>query len=187
MRARLQQFQEETGNHYNLEATPAEGTGFRLARLDAHRFPEMRCTLRTSSDGQVPIYSNSTQLPVNFSDDIFEILDLQDPLQSRYTGGTVQHVFLGESEVDPGAVKAFVKKVCSSYRLPYFTITPSFSICPDHGYLRGEQQKCPRCGARTEIYSRVVGYLRPVDQWNSGKRDEFPLRSRYRVVGAGRR
>ncbi len=187
MRARLQRFQEETGNHYNLEATPAEGTGFRLARLDAHRFPEMRCTLRTSSDGQVPIYSNSTQLPVNFSDDIFEILDLQDPLQSRYTGGTVQHVFLGESEVDPGAVKAFVKKVCSSYRLPYFTITPSFSICPDHGYLRGEQQKCPRCGARTEIYSRVVGYLRPVDQWNSGKRDEFPLRSRYRVTGAGRR
>ncbi len=187
MRTRLQQFQEESGNHYNLEATPAEGTGFRLARLDAKRFPDMRCALRTRGDGQVPIYSNSTQLPVNFSDDIFEILELQDPLQSRYTGGTVQHVFLGESVADPDAVKSFVRKVCSSYRLPYFTITPSFSICPEHGYLRGEQQQCPDCGARTEIYSRVVGYLRPVDQWNSGKREEFSLRSRYQVTGGERR
>ncbi len=187
MRMRLQQFQEESGNHYNLEATPAEGTGFRLAKLDAKRFPGMRCALRTRGDGEVPIYSNSTQLPVNFSDDIFEILDLQDPLQSRYTGGTVQHVFLGESVADPDAVKSFVRKVCSSYRLPYFTITPSFSICPEHGYLRGEQQQCPDCGARTEIYSRVVGYLRPVDQWNSGKREEFSLRSRYQVAGRERR
>ncbi len=183
MRTRLQQFQEESGNHYNLEATPAEGTGFRLARLDAKRFPELQCALRTHQDGQVPIYSNSTQLPVNFSDDIFKILELQDPLQSRYTGGTVQHVFLGESVADPDAVKSFVRKVCSSYSLPYFTITPSFSICPEHGYLRGEQQQCPDCGARTEIYSRVVGYLRPVDQWNSGKRKEFSLRSRYQVTG----
>jgi len=143
--------------------------------------------LRTRRDGQVPIYSNSTQLPVNFSDDIFEILELQDPLQSRYTGGTVQHVFLGESVADPDAVKSFVRKVCSSYRLPYFTITPSFSICPEHGYLRGEQQQCPDCGGRTEIYSRVVGYLRPVDQWNSGKREEFSLRSRYQVAGRERR
>ncbi len=182
MRTRLQQFQEETGNHYNLEATPAEGTGFRLAGLDAKRFPELRCALQADDGEQVPIYSNSSQLPVNFSDDIFEILDLQDPLQSRYTGGTVQHVFLGESVADPGAVKSFVKKVCSSYRMPYFTITPSFSVCPTHGYLRGEQEKCPDCGSRTEIYSRVVGYLRPVDQWNSGKREEFRLRSRYRVT-----
>ncbi|NIA04815.1 MAG: ribonucleoside triphosphate reductase [Proteobacteria bacterium] len=187
MRTRLQQFQEESGNHYNLEATPAEGTGFRLARLDAKRFPELQCALRTRRDGQVPIYSNSTQLPVNFSDDIFKILELQDPLQSRYTGGTVQHVFLGESVADPDAVKSFVRKVCSSYSLPYFTITPSFSICPEHGYLRGEQQQCPDCGVRTEIYSRVVGYLRPVDQWNSGKREEFSLRSRYQVTGGERR
>ncbi|HDK43444.1 MAG TPA: ribonucleoside triphosphate reductase [Desulfobacteraceae bacterium] len=187
MRTRLQQFQEESGNHYNLEATPAEGTGFRLARLDAKRFPELRCALRTRRDGQVPIYSNSTQLPVNFSDDIFKILDLQDPLQSRYTGGTVQHVFLGESVADPDAVKSFVRKVCNSYSLPYFTITPSFSICPEHGYLRGEQQQCPDCGVRTEIYSRVVGYLRPVDQWNSGKREEFSLRSRYQVTVGERR
>ena len=186
MRLRLQQFQEETGNHYNLEATPAEGTGFRLAGLDAKRFPELRCELQTGGEDQVPIYSNSTQLPVNFSDDIFAILDLQDPLQSRYTGGTVQHVFLGESVADPGAVKAFVKKVCSSYHIPYFTITPSFSVCPSHGYLRGEQEQCPDCGTRTEIYSRVVGYLRPVDQWNSGKRDEFRLRSRYRVTQSAR-
>lgn len=186
MRMRLQQFQAESGNHYNLEATPAEGTGFRLARLDAKRFPELQCALRTRGDGQVPIYSNSTQLPVNFSDDIFKILELQDPLQSRYTGGTVQHVFLGESVADPDAVKSFVKKVCSSYNLPYFTITPSFSICPEHGYLRGEQQQCPDCGARTEIYSRVVGYLRPIDQWNSGKREEFGLRSRYQVTGEER-
>ena len=186
MRSRLQQFQEETGNHYNLEATPAEGTGFRLAGLDAKRFPELRCELQTGGEDQVPIYSNSTQLPVNFSDDIFAILDLQDPLQSRYTGGTVQHVFLGESVADPGAVKAFVKKVCSSYHIPYFTITPSFSVCPSHGYLRGEQEQCPDCGNRTEIYSRVVGYLRPVDQWNSGKRDEFRLRSRYRVTQSAR-
>ena len=186
MRPRLQQFQEETGNNYNLEATPAEGTGFRLAGLDAKRFPELRCDLQTGGEDQVPIYSNSTQLPVNFSDDIFAILDLQDPLQSRYTGGTVQHVFLGESVADPGAVKAFVKKVCSSYHIPYFTITPSFSVCPSHGYLRGEQEQCPDCGTRTEIYSRVVGYLRPVDQWNSGKRDEFRLRSRYRVTQSAR-
>ncbi len=187
MRSRLQQFQQETDNHYNLEATPAEGTGFRLAGLDAKRFPGLRCGLQTSGEEPVPIYSNSTQLPVNFSDDIFEVLDLQDPLQSRYTGGTVQHVFLGESVADPGAVKSFVKKVCSSYRMPYFTITPSFSICPTHGYLRGEQKQCPDCGTRTEIYSRVVGYLRPVDQWNSGKREEFSLRSRYQVTKTARK
>ena len=188
MRMRLQQFQEESGNHYNLEATPAEGTGFRLAGLDAKRFPDLRCTLQTKKGEQLPIYSNSTQLPINYSDDIFEILDLQDPLQSRYTGGTVQHVFLGESVTDPEAVKSFVKKVCSSYSLPYFTITPSFSICPDHGYLRGEVQQCPECGTTTEIYSRVVGYLRPVSQWNSGKREEFALRSRYQMTknGTGR-
>ncbi len=185
MRMRLQQFQEESGNHYNLEATPAEGTGFRLAGLDAKRFPDLRCALQTKKEEQLPIYSNSTQLPINYSDDIFEILDLQDPLQSRYTGGTVQHVFLGESVPDPEAVKSFVKKVCSSYTLPYFTITPSFSICPDHGYLRGEVQQCPECGTTTEIYSRVVGYLRPISQWNSGKREEFSLRSKYKMAKNG--
>ncbi len=184
MREQLIVFQEETGNNYNLEATPAEGTGFRLARLDAKRFSDLKYNLHTSGEGdkKIPVYSNSTQLPVNFSNDIFEVLDLQDDLQSKYTGGTVQHVFLGESAADPMAVKAFVKKVCAGYRLPYFTITPSFSICPDHGYIRGEESVCPDCGKRTEMYSRVVGYLRPVDQWNSSKRDEFVHRARFQVA-----
>ena len=182
MRARLQEFQDETGNHYNLEATPAEGTGYRLARLDRKRFTQMKCALR-AKDGTA-IYSNSTQLPVNYSDDIFEVLDLQDELQSRYTGGTVVHCFLGESVPDPMAVKSFVRTVCRKYKLPYFTLSPSFSICPGHGYLRGEHHSCPKCGSETEIYSRVVGYLRPVKQWNEGKREEFAQRSRYQVAGS---
>jgi len=182
MRDRLQKFQEETGNLYNLEATPAEGTGFRLARLDARRFPKMIHSLSSGAEATVPIYTNSTQLPVNYSEDIFEILDLQDPLQQKYTGGTVQHVFLGEATPDPNAIKTFVKTVCENYSLPYFTVTPSFSICPEHGYLSGEQQECARCGAKTEVYSRVVGYLRPVQQWNEGKRAEFEQRNHYRIT-----
>ncbi len=182
MRSRLQDFQEETGNYYNLEATPAEGTGFRLARLDRQRFPDIRCAL-TTEDG-VPLYTNSTQLPVNYSDDIFEVLDLQDTLQSKYTGGTVLHAFLGEAAPDPAAVKAFVRTVCERYRIPYFTITPSFSICGTHGYLTGEQPTCPHCGAETEVYSRVVGYMRPVNQWNQGKRAEFGKRKHYRLEKA---
>jgi anaerobic ribonucleoside-triphosphate reductase len=181
MRSRLQQFQHETGNHYNLEATPAEGTGYRLARLDQERFPGMKCHLQT--DSRVPLYSNSTQLPVNYSEDIFQVLDLQDQLQSRYTGGTVLHCFLGEAAPDPGAVKSFVRTVCEKYELPYFTLTPSFSICINHGYIIGEIAFCPTCGCETEVYSRVVGYLRPVKQWNEGKRAEFAKRSRYRVMG----
>ncbi|MGW8161370.1 MAG: ribonucleoside triphosphate reductase, partial [Desulfobulbales bacterium] len=181
MRSRLQQFQQETGNHYNLEATPAEGTGYRLARLDQKRFPHMQCHLHTES--QIPLYSNSTQLPVNYSDDIFQVLDLQDKLQSRYTGGTVLHCFLGEAAPDPVAVKSFVRTVCEQYELPYFTLSPSFSICTNHGYINGEIPLCPKCGAETEVYSRVVGYLRPVKQWNEGKRAEFTKRSRYRVAG----
>ena len=130
-----------------------------------------------------PYYTNSTQLPVGYSDDIFEVLDLQDGLQSLYTGGTVLHIFLGEAVADPEAVKHFVRKVCEGYHLPYFTLTPSFSICPTHGYLRGEQPECPFCGEATEVYSRVVGYLRPVNQWNEGKREEFGMRSLYTVAG----
>jgi ribonucleoside-triphosphate reductase len=183
MRETLSRFQEETGNHYNLEATPAEGTGFRLAGLDKKRFPAIKSQIVCNDERQTPIYSNSTQLPVNYSDDIFEVLDMQDELQSRYTGGTVLHTFLGEAAADPQAVKSFVKTVCDNYHLPYFTITPTFSICPSHGYLRGEVEKCPTCEEKTEIYSRVVGYLRPVDQWNEGKQAEFQARSRFRVVG----
>ena len=180
MRDTLARFQEETGCHYNLEATPAEGTGFRLASIDAKRFPDMRSTL-TCPDSGTPIYANSTQLPVNYTDDIFEVLELQDELQTKYTGGTVLHTFLGEAAADPAAVRSFVKKVCSNFRLPYFTITPSFAICPNHGYLRGEVDRCPTCSEKTEVYSRVVGYMRPVDQWNTGKQAEFAARSHYRV------
>jgi anaerobic ribonucleoside-triphosphate reductase len=182
MRNTLARFQEETGNHYNLEATPAEGTGFRLASLDHKRFPDMQATL-TCPDTGTPIYANSTQLPVNYTDDIFEVLELQDELQTKYTGGTVLHTFLGEAAADPAAVRSFVKTVCNNYRLPYFTLTPSFAICPSHGYLRGETEKCPTCDEKTEVYSRVVGYMRPVDQWNKGKQAEFAARSHYRVEG----
>ncbi|WP_419175785.1 ribonucleoside triphosphate reductase [Desulfosediminicola sp.] len=181
IREKLSTFQEETGNHYNLEATPAEGTGFRLAQIDQKRFPELTTALRTS-DGKTPIYTNSTQLPINYSDDIHEILDLQDSLQTRYTGGTVQHIFLGEAAPDPEAVKNFVRSTCNNYQIPYFTLSPSFSICSDHGYVNGEVTSCPTCNADTEIYSRVVGYLRPVQQWNEGKQSEFAQRSHFTVV-----
>lgn len=182
MRGRLLQYQEKTGNQYNLEATPAEGTGHRLARLDARRFPDMASSLTCGGEDRLPIYTNSTQLPVNYTDDIFALLGHQDELQSKYTGGTVVHCFLGESDIDPAAVKSFVKTVCSQYRLPYFTLTPVFSICQQHGYLAGEQPHCPHCRAVTEVYSRVVGYLRPVQQWHEGKQAEFAARSKFRLA-----
>ena len=182
MRERLLRFQEETGNLYNLEATPAEGTAYRLARLDKKHYPDIRCICDTAA-GAEPIYTNSTQLPVNYTDDIFTVLELQDTLQTKYTGGTVLHVFLGEAAPDPGALKRFVRKVCTKYKLPYFTISPTFSICPTHGYLTGEKRACPECGCETEIYSRIVGYLRPVNQWNEGKQAEFAIRSVYDIGG----
>jgi anaerobic ribonucleoside-triphosphate reductase len=181
MRERLAAFQDETGHLYNLEATPAEGTSYRLARLDAQHLPGIVSACDDGDGGAEPFYTNSTQLPVNYTTDVFEALDLQDELQTLYTGGTVQHLFLGEAVPDPGAVKSFVRKVCENYRLPYFTITPTFSICPTHGYLSGEEPRCPRCGAETEVYSRVVGYLRPVSQWNAGKQAEFARRSTFRI------
>lgn len=180
MREKLSQFQEETGYYYNLEATPAEGAAYRFAKLDNERYPDIR-SANEGGNGSKPFYTNSTQLPVNYTDDIFQVLDLQDELQARYTGGTVLHVFLGEAVSDPQAVKAFVRKVCENYRLPYFTLTPTFSVCPTHGYLRGEQGSCPECGEETEVYSRVVGYLRPVKQWNEGKQAEFALRNYYQL------
>lgn len=182
MRDRLAEFQEETGNFYNLEATPAEGTTYRLARLDRERYSDIHfANAGPVADGAEPFYTNSTQLPVDFSDDVFHVLDLQDGLQSKYTGGTVLHVFLGESVADPESVKTFVRRVCARYSLPYFTLSPSFSVCPAHGYIRGEEPTCPMCGKETEIYSRVVGYLRPIKQWNNGKQAEFGLRSRFRI------
>jgi len=180
MRERLVQFQEESGNLYNLEATPAEGTTYRLARLDKKYYPAI---ISAGTDGE-PFYSNSTQLPVNYSSDIIKVLDLQDEIQTRYTGGTVVHTFIGEAVSDPQAVKAFVKMVCTNYHLPYFTITPTFSVCEDHGYLNGEQYLCPHCAKKTEVYSRVVGYIRPVEQWNEGKQHEFAKRKTYSLAPA---
>lgn len=182
MRGQLGEFQDETGNLYNLEATPAEGTSYRLARMDVKLYPEIQ-SARASADDE-PFYTNSTQLPVNYSEDIFEVMDLQDELQSRYTGGTVQHIFLGEAVPDPNAVKQFVRAICTKYRLPYFTITPSFSICAEHGYLKGATPRCPHCQKDTEVYSRVVGYLRPVNQWNPGKQTEFAMRRTFHIEAA---
>ena len=181
MRDRLTRYQEETGHLYNLEATPAEGTGYRLARLDRRRFGDIRSG-NPDADGK-PYYTNSTQLPVDFSDDVFEVMDQQDELQTKYTGGTVLHVFSGEAQADANTVKAFVKKVCGQYRMPYFTYSPTFSVCPEHGYHAGEHKLCPSCGERTEVYSRVVGYLRPVDHWNEGKAEEYEHRCSFSVDG----
>jgi len=176
LRNRLLEFQEETQNNYNLEATPAEGTSYRLALLDKKQFPNIICA---NCDDDSPFYTNSSQLPVNFSDDIFEVLDLQDELQTKYTGGTVLHIFGGERVEYGQSIKALVKTVCEGYRLPYFTFSPTFSICPIHGYLDGEQPICPVCQKKTEVFSRIVGYLRPVSQWNEGKKAEFKLRTNF--------
>jgi anaerobic ribonucleoside-triphosphate reductase len=178
MREKLVAFQEQTGNNYNLEATPAEGTSYRLARLDAEKFPGIKSG--NESDGK-PFYTNSSQLPVQYSDDLFEVLDLQDELQTKYTGGTVVHLFVGEEITDPRNVRALVKLICERYHLPYFTVTPTFSVCPTHGYLSGKQETCPTCGAAAEVYSRVVGYLRPVNQWNEGKVEEFKARKTFKL------
>lgn len=181
MRDKLLEFQEETGNNYNLESTPAEGTSYRLAQIDKKKFPDIK--LATSEQelnrGVEPFYTNSTQLPVNYTDDVFEALDLQDEIQAKYTGGTVFHTYAGERIEDPVAVKKLVRKICSNYHLPYMTFTPTFSVCPSHGYIRGEQETCPECHEPCEVYSRVVGYLRPVQQWNKGKQQEFSMRRVY--------
>ncbi len=183
IRDHLSKVQEETGEIFNLEATPAEGTSYRLAMLDKKKYPDIICANDTDvRNGASPYYTNSSQLPVNFTDDLFETLRLQDDLQAKYTGGTVLHIFLGEQVSDPEAIKRMVRKVASNYRLPYFTLTPTFSICPSHGYLDGEQRTCSICNQETEVYSRVVGYLRPVKQWNSGKLAEYGNRRTFRVA-----
>jgi ribonucleoside-triphosphate reductase (formate) len=183
MRNKLIAYQQETGNNYNLESTPAEGTSYRLARIDKGKFPDLICAneQHIRERGAEPYYTNSTQLPVNFTDDIFEALDLQDQIQTKYTGGTVFHAFVGERISDPAAVKRLVRKVCTNYHLPYLTFTPTFSVCPSHGYLSGEKETCPTCHEHCEVYSRVVGYLRPVKQWNKGKQEEFAMRKVYQV------
>lgn len=180
MRDRLLEYQEETGNNYNLEATPAEGTTYRLAQIDKASFPK-KAHFANGLGDQVehPFYTNSTHLPVNYTDDLFELLDLQDELQTKYTGGTVVHFFLGERMDDPKTLKKLVKTICENYRLPYFTFSPSFSVCASHGYLTGEHEACPKCGGMVEVYSRVVGFLRPVSHWNKGKQAEFVMREHY--------
>lgn len=166
MRAKIVKFQKETGNNYNLEATPGEGTSYRLAKLDKDKYP---------------YYTNSTQLPVNYTDDIFEVLDHQDDLQIKYTGGTVVHIYAGERIQSIETMKNLVKKICNNYHLPYFTFSPTFSTCPNHGYVAGEHYTCPECGTSCEVYSRVVGYIRPVQQWNKGKKQEFLDRQEFKI------
>jgi anaerobic ribonucleoside-triphosphate reductase len=179
MRKKLVKYQKETGNIYNLEQTPAESTAYRLALKDKEKYPE----IITAGTKKIPYYTNSTQLPVNYTDDIFEALKLQDEIQCKYTGGSVLHLFLGERVSDIQTVKNLIKKVFESFRLPYITLTPTFSICPVHGYLSGEHFYCPKCTIKQpcEVYSRVVGYLRPVAQYNIGKQQEFKERKEFKI------
>jgi len=179
MRDRLVDYQKETGNLYNLEATPAESTAYRLALKDKEKYPD----IITAGTKEAPYYTNSSQLPVNYTDDVFEALKLQDDLQCKYTGGTVMHLFLGERVSDVQNVKNLVKKAFENFHLPYITITPTFSICSVHGYLSGEHFFCPKCTVKQpcEVYSRIVGYLRPVQQWNNGKQIEFKERVTFKV------
>ena len=180
MREKIKEYQIETGHNYNLEATPAEGTSYRLAKLDKRNTPKIICANEEQYEqGADPYYSNSTHLPVNYTDDIFELLDLQDELQTKYTGGTVVHIFAGERLKNSSTLKNLVKKVCTKYRLPYFTFSPTFSVCENHGYIKGEHFTCPECGSECEVYSRIVGYIRPVQQWNKGKRAEFGTRKTF--------
>ena len=181
MRAKIVKFQKETGNNYNLEATPAEGTSYRLAKMDKEKLVSIKCANDEEyySKGAKPFYTNSSQLPINFTDDIFEVLDHQDDLQAKYTGGTVVHIYAGERIHDIKVMKNLVKKVCNNYKLPYFTFSPTFSTCPTHGYLAGEHFECPKCGEASEVFSRVVGYIRPVNQWNEGKKTEFATRKNF--------
>lgn len=177
---RLTESQKKDNVMYNLEATPAEGTSYRFALLDKKRCPKILCANEKEyKTGAEPFYTNSTQLPVNYSDDVFETLIHQDDLQVKYTGGTVLHIYLGEQVWDSQALKQLIKKIVCKFRLPYFTFTPTFSVCPSHGYLKGCKEKCPTCYTQTEIYSRIVGYLRPVKQWNDGKKAEFSIRKPF--------
>lgn len=182
MRDKIMKYQEETGNFYNLEATPAEGTSYRLAILDKKEDSDIICANEEGyKTDHKPFYTNSTHLPVNYSDDLFDVLDKQDKLQSMYTGGTVLHTFLGEKFPDIKQVKKLLKVIFEKHSLPYLSFTPTFSICPNCGYLIGEHFKCPECGKTSEVYSRIVGYIRPVQQWNEGKREEFKMRKVYKL------
>ena len=178
MRERLSDYQEEYGDLYNLEATPAESTSYRFAKHDKEQFPD----IITANENGTPYYTNSSHLPVGYTSDIFDALDIQDELQTLYTSGTVFHAFLGEKLPDWKAAAALVKKIADNYKLPYYTLSPTYSICKDHGYLSGEQYTCPICGGKTEVYSRITGYYRPVQNWNDGKSQEFKDRKVYDIA-----
>ena len=178
MRERLSDYQEEYGDLYNLEATPAESTTYRFAKHDVAQFPDI---ITAAKDGGTPYYTNSSHLPVSFSEDIFEALDIQDDLQTRYTSGTVFHAFLGEKMPDWTSTASLVRKIAENYKLPYYTISPTYSVCKDHGYIAGEHFTCPECGGQTEVYSRITGYYRPVQNWNDGKAQEFKDRTVYNL------
>ena len=176
MRERLSDYQELYGDLYNLEATPAESTTYRMAKHDKKQFPSI---ITASEEGNAPYYTNSSNLPVGYTSDIFEALDIQDDLQTLYTSGTVFHAFLGEKMPNWKSAAALVKKIAENYKLPYYTLSPTYSVCGSHGYLPGEQKKCPVCGGATETYSRITGYYRPVQNWNDGKTQEFKDRQLY--------
>ncbi|MBQ2775784.1 MAG: ribonucleoside triphosphate reductase [Clostridia bacterium] len=178
MRERLPDYQEQYGDLYNLEATPAESTTYRFAKHDVAQYPDI---ITAAKDGGTPYYTNSSHLPVDFSEDIFEALDIQDDLQTRYTSGTVFHAFLGEKLPTWNSTAALVKKIAENYKLPYYTISPTYSVCKDHGYISGEHFTCPTCGGSAEVYSRITGYYRPVQNWNDGKTQEFNDRKVYDV------
>ena len=166
--------QKETGSQYNLEATPAEGTSARLAKLDKKRFPDI-----ITAGKEAVCYTNSTQIPVEYTDDIMKVVELQDELQSLYTGGTVLHFYLGEKIEDREVCKKLIRKIFTQSKMPYISLTPTFSICSEHGYITGEHFNCPECGKKTEVWSRVVGYLRPVQDYNDSKYDEYMTRKKF--------
>lgn len=179
MRERLSDYQEQYGDLYNLEATPAESTSYRLAKHDKEKWPDI---ITAGNEGDTPYYTNSSHLPVDYTTDIFDALDIQDELQTLYTSGTVFHAFLGEKLPDWKAAANLVRTIAENYKLPYYTLSPTYSICKEHGYLSGEQKICPKCGKPTEVYSRITGYYRPVQNWNDGKLQEYANRTEY-IVG----
>ena len=178
MRDKLSDYQEMYGDLYNLEATPAESTSYRLAKHDVEQFPDI---ITEAEPGGTPYYTNSSHLPVGYTDDVFTALDIQDELQTLYTSGTVFHAFLGEKLPSWEAAANLVRKIAENYKLPYYTISPTYSVCKNHGYLNGEQFTCPECGESAEVYSRITGYYRPVQNWNAGKTQEYKERKEYNI------
>ena len=181
MRNRLVIYQEKYGDLYNLEATPAESTSFRLAKHDRAKYPDIICA---GKEGETPYYTNSSHLPVGYTEDIFSALDIEDRLQTLYTSGTVFHAFLGEKLPTWKAAAELVRKIAENYKLPYYTLSPTYSVCPEHGYIAGEHFTCPHCGKKAEVYSRITGYYRPVQNWNDGKAQEYKDRKTYKIDSA---